>query len=188
MLPQRQTDVLAVRHLDVAEVAGGALRRRDGALPSLMMPLPMPVATLTNIRCWRRSGNDGVALAEGHHVHVVVDDHERAAKADAEVALHVEAVPAGHDRRVDGAAGRVLDRARAARCRCPARSAATRPSSAIRRLAVLDRPSRGRPRGRAPTSRSSARSASTRAARSVTAEPHVGGADVGRQHDPRRRG
>ena len=35
------------------------------------------------------------------------------------MAGHVVAVPAGHDRRVDRPAGRVLDRARAGRCRSP---------------------------------------------------------------------
>jgi hypothetical protein len=39
------------------------------------------------------------ALAERHHVDVVVDDDVDAAQHRAHAAAHVEAVPAGHDRR-----------------------------------------------------------------------------------------
>ena len=69
----------------------------------------MPVATLTKIR-WSTLGPRQLALAERHDVHVVVDEH-RHVEGAAEPAGHVEAVPAGHDRRVDGAAAAVLDRA-----------------------------------------------------------------------------
>ena len=69
--------------------------------PPEMTPAPMPVATLTNIRC-SIAGHAGGALAERHDVDVVVDEHRRI-----EVLTHpardVEAIPTRHDRRVDRA-------------------------------------------------------------------------------------
>src|SRR5690606_778568 len=57
-----------------------------------------------------RVGPGGEVLAEGHDVDVVVHQH-RHGDAAADVLGDVEAVPAGHDRRVDRASGGVLDRA-----------------------------------------------------------------------------
>ena len=114
--------------------------------PSLMIPLPMPVATLTNSRWSTSREGDGV-LAERHHVDVVVDDDDAVA-AVADEAGDVEPVPARHDRRVGRPPGGVLDRAGQPDAdggelvRAAARRAAT--SAA----AVLDDPATARPRGR----------------------------------------
>jgi hypothetical protein len=57
-------------------------------------------------------------LADGHDVHVVVDE-DRHVEAPREAAGDRVAVPAGHDRRVDGPAGGELDRARNADADAP---------------------------------------------------------------------
>ena len=66
----------------------------------------MPVATLMKHEVVD-VGQVRVLLAERHDVDVVVDEH-RHVEAPLHVAGHVVAVPAGHDRRVDRAPGRVL--------------------------------------------------------------------------------
>ena len=78
--------------------------------PSATIPHPIPVPTLTSSRCDVSRQCDPV-LAAGHDVHVVVDEHRRAVVVR-EPLRDVEAVPAGHDRRVDRPPGVELDRAR----------------------------------------------------------------------------
>ena len=77
-------------------------------------------------------GPGELPLAERHDVDVVVDQH-RHVEAVAEPAGHVEAVPAGHDRRVDRATASSTRRGPAGRCRSPAgRWARARASRAAR--------------------------------------------------------
>ena len=153
--------------------------------PSLMIPQPIPVATLTNIR-WSTSREAQEALAERHHVDVVVDDDVDAAQRLAHEAGDVEAVPAGHDRRVRRPAGGELDRPGQPDADADdVAEAAT--GAAHERPAVVDDPA-STFSGPTAMSRSTTSSASTLAARSVDGQAHVGGADVGAEDDPRRAG
>ena len=150
--------------------------------PSLMMPAADAGGDLDEHQV-RVSGQCGEVLAERHHVDVVVDERRRA-ELGGEVAGHVEAVPAGHDRRVDRAPGGVLDR--------PGQPDADAGE-------VLDSHGREqlarqcRRRGRAPTSgpsamsRSSFTSASTEPARSVTASRAWVAPRSAAEHDAHRR-
>ena len=100
--------VRAARDADVADVAGDALRAalqqaaRDDAGADAGRDLHEH--EVLDVRPGER------AFAERHDVHVVVDEH-RHLEVLLHPAGHVEAVPAGHDRRVHRAPGVVLDRA-----------------------------------------------------------------------------
>ena len=155
-------------------------------MPPEMMPEPMPVATLTktrsstSARCSRRSPRammlTSLSTSTGH----------RGTRLQA--AGDVEAVPAGHDRRVDGAAGGVLDRARAGRCRSrPGRSTGRRwPSSSVAH--GRRRPSAARPRGPRRSSMLRADLAQDRAGEVGEGRAGVRGADVDADHHPGGRG
>ena len=110
MLPQRQTDGWIVHDLDVADVAGAALRT------------PMDATLRDDAR------PDAGADLDDHHV-VVVDGHAcppLAQRQRVDVVVHPDrggvprreplpdgvAVPAGHDGRRGGSAGPELDRTR----------------------------------------------------------------------------
>ena len=154
--------------------------------PPEMMPAPMPVRDLDEDQVVD-VGQVGVPLAQGHDVDVVVDEHR-----DVEVALHVAghvvAVPAGHDRRVDRAAGRVLDgpgQADADRGQRRRRRGAARRSSARDRRA--DPAEHGLGAGRRCRG-PARRSASTRPGEVGERGAGVRGADVDARRRPGRRG
>ena len=139
-----------VGDLDVAEVAGGALGTA-AQLPVADDAAADSRGNLDEHEVVDVAEADGV-LPERHHVDVVVDDDDDVERG-ADERRHVEAVPAGHDRRVGRAAGGVLDRARAARCRRrPGRAGGDRRSTAaparVRRSSRAPPPARARRRGR----------------------------------------
>ena len=106
-------------------------------------------------------------LAAGHDVDVVVDEHGRAVAAG-EPLRDREAVPAGHDRRVDRPPAVELDRARARRRRCRARRRrSVRPPRAARRSVRRSIRAPARARARCPGRRHARPAASP--ARSLTA-------------------
>src|SRR5690625_1766857 len=100
--------VVGVADLDVSEVAGGALRaaaqRAVGDDAGTDPGRDLDEDEIVDV------GPGDELLAEGHDVDVVVDDRDPA-ECGLEVSDDVEAVPAGHDRWVGRAPGRVLDRA-----------------------------------------------------------------------------
>ena len=77
--------------------------------PSLMIPLPIPVATLTNMR-WSTSGNPMACSPRAITLTSLSTTMAIVAEPVEDEAGHVEAVPAGHDRRVRRPSGGVLDR------------------------------------------------------------------------------
>ncbi len=99
MLPQRQTtSSWSVDH-DVADVARGALGAAvDPAVrhdPAADAGADLDVEQVLDV------APVGPVLAQGHDVDVVVDEDRRAGVALGEPVGDREAVPAGHDRRVD---------------------------------------------------------------------------------------
>ena len=106
-LPHRQVTSAARGDVDVAEVAGGALgtalQRAPGDDAGADAGRDLDEHEVGHV------GQVGVLLAQRHDVHVVVDEH-RYVEGPLHVRGHVVPVPSGHDRRVDRAAGRVLDR------------------------------------------------------------------------------
>ena len=109
MLPQRQTtSAPGRRDLDVADVAGAALRA------AVQLPAHDDRRRRCRCRssrrrsCRGRAPSPAVELAERHHVHVVVDPDRHAVSARSARGTGV-AVPAGHDRRRDRAARLELD-------------------------------------------------------------------------------
>ena len=126
--------------------------------PPEMMPAPMPVRDLDEHQVVD-VGQVGVLLPQRHDVHVVVDEH-RDVEGPLHVAGHVVAVPARHDRRVDRAAGGVLDRT--GQADADRRQLADVAALVGEQLARSPtRPSRARAPGRSATSSVRARSAST---------------------------
>ena len=141
----------------------------------------MPVPTLTNSRCsvsrqWRP------VLAQGHDVHVVVDEHRRVV-ALGEPLGDREAVPAGHDRRVDRRADGERRPGRGRRRRSRARRPAVRP----RAREQLEERARGRASstasGPSAMSISSGASASGVGREVADRQARVRGAEVGGEHD-----
>ena len=174
-------DVVVVGDVDVADVAGGAL----GAA----------VDAAVGDHAAADAGADldeqqvvGVAparpvLAEGHDVHVVVDQHGRAV-ALAQVGGDAVAVPAGHDRRRHRRAGDELDRARARRRRRRGRRrAGARPRAAGRRAPPRAR--RARSPGPCGDRDVLARLGQHVAGQVGDRDARVRGAEVGGQHDAR---
>src|SRR5690606_32648263 len=92
--------------VDVAEVAGGALgaalQEAAGDDACADAGGDLHEDEVVDV------GPGVLALAEGHDVDVVVDEHGRV-EAGGESPRHVVVVPARHDRRVDGAPGGVFD-------------------------------------------------------------------------------
>ena len=72
-----------------------------------MTPEPMPVATFTNMR-WSTSGQAS-SRSPSAMMLTSLSTSTGTSKLCVEPAGHVEAIPAGHDRRVDRSAGAVLD-------------------------------------------------------------------------------
>jgi hypothetical protein len=99
--------VVVVAHMDVADVAGGALRAPQRA-PVRDQPGADPGADLHEHQVLGVGPRAG-ALSQRHQVGVVVDERG-GAEALAQPLRDGVAVPAGHDRRRDRHAGRVLDR------------------------------------------------------------------------------
>ena len=110
VLPQRHAR--AVCRAAPAHVPGRrpCPARRAAADRREMMPAPMPVATLIEQQVVGRPASAVGLLAQRHDVDVVVHQHRHRRSVRCTKRGHVEAVPAGHDRRVDRPARRVLDR------------------------------------------------------------------------------
>ena len=107
-LPQRHSDLLVARHADVADVArralGAAVDLPPGHDPAADARADLDEQQVVGVAPVRE------VLAQGHDVHVVVDQHRRRV-AVREPVRDREAVPAGHDRRVDRLPRRERDRA-----------------------------------------------------------------------------
>ena len=154
--------------------------------PPVMMPAPMPVATLTNTGGRRRGSI--VACSPSAMMLTSLSTSTGTAEAGGDVRRHVVAVPARHDRR-DWRGGRWSARpARAARCRRRrGRPACAPASSSSSRRASMTRSSTG-PGPLGDVELDGACSVSTVPSRSVTADGRVGRAEVGRDDDARRAG
>ena len=118
--------------------------------PLLMMPAPMPVATLMNRR-FRPRASAPCPVAQRHDVHVVVHQ-DRNREGPLDVTDDVESVPAGHNRRLHRHAGGVFH-GPGSPIPAPARSPVPRSASSSRaRPRSLPCPGQppGRPRRPAP--------------------------------------